>query len=160
MLKEFRDFAMRGNVLDMAVGVVIGAAFGVVVSSLVDDVIMPPIGVILGGVDFSNIFVVLKHGSPPGPYASVAAAKAAGAATWNIGLLINAVVKFLIVAFALFVLVKGFNRLRIQQALDPGKAPPPPRQEVLLQEIRDLLRAQTPGAVPPGEAQAREAKSL
>lgn len=112
VLKEFREFAMRGNVIDLAVGVVIGGAFGAIVKSLVDDVIMPPIGLLVGNVDFANIFVVLKEGAKAAPYASVAAAKAAGAVTLNIGLFINAMVSFTIVAFAIFMLVKTLNRLQ------------------------------------------------
>jgi large conductance mechanosensitive channel len=106
MLDEFKQFALRGNVLDMAVGIVIGVAFGAIVSSLVDDIIMPPIGLVLGGMDFSQLFVVL---SGAGDYNTIDQAKEAGAVTWNIGLFINAVVKFVIIAFALFLLVKGFN---------------------------------------------------
>src|SRR4030043_1292733 len=106
MLKEFKAFAMRGNVLDMAVGIIIGAAFGTIVTSLVNDVIMPPIGLLLGNVDFSNIFAVLKEGKTPGPYASVAAAKAAGAVTMNMGVFINTVINFIIVAFAIFMLIR------------------------------------------------------
>lgn len=111
MLKEFRDFAMRGNVVDMAVGIIIGAAFGAIVKSLVDDVLMPPIGLLLGKVDFSNLFVVLREGATAGPYVSVAAAKAAGAVTLNYGVFINSVISFLIVAFAVFMLIKNLNRL-------------------------------------------------
>jgi large conductance mechanosensitive channel len=120
MLKEFREFAMRGNVIDMAVGIIIGAAFGTIVNSLVQDVIMPPIGLLLGHVDFSNIFVVLKEGKVAGPYASVAVAKSAGAVTMNIGVFVNTIISFLIVAFAVFLLVKTINRLRRQE-----EAPPP-----------------------------------
>lgn len=116
MLKEFREFAMRGNVADMAVGIIIGAAFGAIVKSLVDDVIMPPIGLVLGGVDFSNFFAVLKEGATPGPYASLAAAKAAGAVTINYGLFFNSIISFLIVAFAVFMLVRGLNSLKRQEA--------------------------------------------
>ena len=117
VLKEFREFAMRGNVIDLAVGVVIGGAFGAIVKSLVDDVIMPPIGLLIGGADFSNLFLVLKEGSTAAaPYASVAAAKAAGAVTLNIGLFFNAVVSFTIVAFAIFMLVKTINRLKRAEA--------------------------------------------
>ena len=119
MLKEFKEFAMKGNVLDMAVGIIIGAAFGVIITSLVNDVIMPPIGLLLGNVDFSNIFAVLKEGKTPGPYASVAAAKAAGAVTMNIGLFINTVINFIIVAFAIFMLIQSFNRLKKQQEAPP-----------------------------------------
>lgn len=113
MLKEFKQFAMRGNVVDMAVGIIIGAAFGAIVKSLVDDVIMPPIGMILGNVDFSNLFVVLKEGAAAaGPYVSVEAAKKAGAVTLNYGLFINAIISFLIVAFSVFMLIRTMNRLR------------------------------------------------
>ncbi len=140
MLKEFKEFAMKGNMLDMAVGIVIGAAFTTIVSSMVDDIIMPPVGLLLGGVDFSDLFVTLKQGTPDGPYVSVDAAKEAGAVTWNIGLFINAVIKFLIVAVALFVIVKGINRLRREEEEKPAKPAEPPKQEVLLTEIRDLLK--------------------
>ena len=115
MLKEFKDFAMRGNVLDMAVGIIIGAAFGTIITSLVNDVIMPPIGLLLGNVDFSNIFAVLKEGKTPGPYASVAAAKAAGAVTMNMGVFINTVINFIIVAFAIFMLIRSINQLKKKQ---------------------------------------------
>jgi large conductance mechanosensitive channel len=115
MLKEFKEFAMRGNVVDMAVGIIIGAAFGTIVNSLVQDVIMPPIGLLLGNIDFSNFFAVLKEGKVAGPYASVAAAKAAGAVTMNYGTFINTVITFLIVAFAVFLLVRAVNRLKRQQ---------------------------------------------
>lgn len=115
MLKEFKVFAMRGNVVDMAVGIVIGAAFGGIVKSLVADVLMPPIGLLLGNVDFADLFVVLKEGTTPGPFATLAAAKAAGAVTLNFGLLINTVVNFLIVALAIFFVVRGINRLKKQE---------------------------------------------
>lgn len=120
MMKEFREFAMRGNVVDLAVGVVIGAAFGAIVKSLVDDVLMPPVGLLLGNVDFSNLFLVLKEGATAGPYLSVAAAKAAGAVTLNYGLFINAIVSFLIVAFAIFMVIKNLNRLKKPE---PAAAP-------------------------------------
>lgn len=111
MLKDFRDFAMRGNVVDMAVGIIIGAAFGTIVKSLVDDVIMPPIGLLLGNVDFSNLFVVLKQGAKEaGPYASIAQAHAAGAVTLNYGLFINTVISFIIVAFAVFMLISAMQK--------------------------------------------------
>ncbi|MCQ4144473.1 large-conductance mechanosensitive channel protein MscL [Vogesella sp. AC12] len=112
VLKEFREFAMRGNVIDLAVGVVIGGAFGTIVKSLVDDVIMPPIGLLIGNVDFANLFFVLKEGAKAAPYASVAAAKEAGAVTLNIGLFINALVSFTIIAFAIFMLIKTLNKLQ------------------------------------------------
>jgi large conductance mechanosensitive channel len=143
MLKEFKEFAMRGNVMDMAVGIIIGAAFGAIVSSLVNDVLMPPIGLILGGVDFSSLMLTLKEGTPPGPYATPAAAKAAKAVTMNIGVFINAVISFLLVAFAVFMLVKTINRIRRQE---PPPATPPTNEEKLLAEIRDLLRGRTLGA--------------
>lgn len=109
---DFRAFIMRGNVLDMAVGIIIGASFGTIVKSLVDDIIMPPIGLLLGNVDFSNLFIVLQDGSIPAPYASVSAAKAAGAVTLNLGLFINSVVSFLILAFAVFLLVRLVGRMK------------------------------------------------
>lgn len=113
ILSEFQEFAMRGNVVDMAVGIIIGGAFGTIVKSFVDDVLMPPIGVILGGVDFSNFFLVLKDGKKiAGPYAHLADAKAAGAVTVNYGLFLNAIISFVIVAFGVFVLVRAINRLR------------------------------------------------
>jgi large conductance mechanosensitive channel len=113
MLKEFKEFAMRGNVVDMAVGIIIGAAFGTIVNSLVTDVIMPPIGLLLGNIDFSNLFLVLKQGSKAAsPYESLAAAKAAGAVSINYGFFINTVISFLIVAFAVFLLIRGINQLK------------------------------------------------
>src|SRR4030043_638122 len=120
MLREFREFAMRGNVIDMAVGIIMGAAFGGIVNSLVSDVIMPPIGLLLGNIDFSNFFLVLKEGKVAGPYASVAAAKAAGAVSINYGMFVNTIVSFVIVAFAVFLLIRGINKLRRQE-----EAPPP-----------------------------------
>jgi large conductance mechanosensitive channel len=120
MLKEFKEFAIKGNVIDMAVGIIIGAAFGTIVNSLVQDVIMPPIGLLLGNVDFTNIFVVLKEGKVAGPYASVAAAKSAGAVTINFGVFVNTLISFIIVAFAVFLLVRTINKLRRQE-----EAPPP-----------------------------------
>ncbi len=112
MLKEFKEFAMRGNVVDMAVGIIIGAAFGTIVTSVVNDILMPPIGLLLGNVDFSNIFAVLKEGKTPGPYPSLAIAKAAGAVTMNFGVFINTVINFVIVAFAVFLLIRNINRLK------------------------------------------------
>ncbi|MBN1662013.1 MAG: large-conductance mechanosensitive channel protein MscL [Deltaproteobacteria bacterium] len=120
MFKEFKEFAVKGNVIDMAVGIIIGAAFGAIVKSLVDDVIMPPIGLLLGNVDFANLFWVLKEGAAAaGPYASVAAAKSAGAVTLNIGLFINTIITFIIVAFAIFLVVKQINRLKKEAPADP-----------------------------------------
>jgi len=121
MFKQFKEFALRGNVVDMAVGIIIGAAFGAIVSSLVADVIMPPIGLLLGNVDFSDLFVVLKEGAAPGPYASLAAAKEAGAVTLNYGVFVNAIISFLIVAFAVFMLVSQMNRLRKQAETPPAE---------------------------------------
>jgi large conductance mechanosensitive channel len=153
MLKEFRDFAIKGNVVDLAIGVIIGAAFGAIVSSLVDDVFMPVIGLILGRLDFSNLFIVLNN---PNNVAvtSLAMAKDAGVATLNIGLFINAVVKFLIVAFVLFLVVKGINTIRNKQAAAPPAQPPAPtKEEVLLTEIRDALRGK-PKSMPMAAAKA------
>jgi large conductance mechanosensitive channel len=123
MLEEFREFAMRGNVVDMAVGIIIGGAFGTIVKSLVDDVMMPAVGLLLGRVDFSNLFFTLAEGNPAGPYASLAQAKAAGATTLAYGLFLNNVVSFVIVAFAVFLLIRAMNRLR-----------KPPEAEVVTRE--------------------------
>jgi large conductance mechanosensitive channel len=137
MLKEFKEFAMRGNVVDMAVGIIIGAAFGAIVTSFVSDVLMPIIGMAAGGVDFSNSFLLLKEGTPPGPYPSLAAAKEAGAVAVGYGMLINTIVNFLIVAFALFLVIKAVNSMKKPAA---AAAPPEPsKEEVLLTQIRDLL---------------------
>ena len=122
MLKEFKEFIMRGNVVDMAVGIIIGAAFGVIVTSLVADIIMPPIGLGLGNVDFVNLFAVLKEGATPGPYASLADAKVAGAVTINYGVFIIAVISFLIIALAIFFIVRYVNKLR-RMAEKPEEAP-------------------------------------
>jgi len=146
MLKEFKEFAAKGNMLDMAVGIVIGAAFATIISSLVNDIIMPPIGMALGGVDFSEFYVLLQAGAPAGPYATLAAAKEAGAVTLNWGIFVNALISFLIVAFALFLVVKGFNKMKAEQAAEEAvpEAPPEPSPEVtLLTEIRDLLKSRT-----------------
>ncbi len=115
MLQEFKKFAMRGNVVDMAVGIIIGGAFGTIVKSLVADVIMPPIGLALGGVDFSDLFITLQDGSAAGPYATLAAARDVGAVTISYGVFINAVISFLIVAFAVFLLIKGINKLQAEE---------------------------------------------
>jgi large conductance mechanosensitive channel len=142
MLKEFKQFAMRGNVVDLAVGVVIGAAFGKIVDSLVRDVIMPPIGLALGRVDFSNLFLLLGEGGQPGPYATVEAAAKAGAVTLNYGVFFNAMVSFIIVAWAVFMLIKLMNRLGREEPAGAPAAPPEPPEEVkLLREIRDQLKA-------------------
>jgi large conductance mechanosensitive channel len=122
MVKEFKEFAMRGNVVDMAVGIIIGGAFGTIVKSLVSDVIMPPIGLLLGGVDFSNLFVVLKEGAEAAaPYAALTDAQAAGAVTVNYGVFFNSVISFLIVAFAVFMLIKGINSLKRQEEAPPAE---------------------------------------
>lgn len=121
MLKEFKDFALRGNVIDMAVGIIIGAAFGTIVRSLVDDIIMPPIGLLLGGVNFADFLILLKQGSPPGPYASLADARAAGAVTINYGLFINAAISFLIVAFVMFLLIRAINQMRREEEAPPAE---------------------------------------
>ena len=134
MLQEFREFIARGSVVDLAVGVVVGAAFTTIVNSLVNDLLMPPLGLLLGGIDFSNFFVTLKGA---GGYPTLDAAKAAGAVTINYGQFLNAVIRFLIVAFAIFVLVKQVNRV---YRATPKAPPAPPRQEVLLTEIRDILK--------------------
>ena len=122
MMKEFKEFAVKGNVVDMAVGIIIGAAFGTIVKSLVADVIMPPIGLLLGNVDFSNLFIVLKHGAEAASYATLAEAQAAGAVTLNYGEFVNTIISFAIVSFAIFILVKNINRLKRQKE----EAPPPP----------------------------------
>lgn len=119
MLKEFKEFAMRGNVVDMAVGIIIGAAFGTIINSLVQDVIMPPIGLLLGNIDFSNIFLVLKEGKVPGPYETLAAAKTAGAVSMNIGIFINTIISFIIIAFSVFLLIRSVNKLKRQQEAPP-----------------------------------------
>lgn len=122
MLKDFKEFAMRGNVVDMAVGIVIGAAFGTIVKSFVDDVLMPPIGLLLGNVDFSNLFITLKQGAKAaGPYASLAAAKTAGAVTLNLGLFINTIISFIIIAFAVFLVIKGINRMNRGEVSPPAE---------------------------------------
>jgi large conductance mechanosensitive channel len=139
MLKEFRDFAIRGNVIDLAIGVIIGAAFGAIVSSLVDDVFMPLIGLVLNGIDFTNLFVVLSNPKNV-PVTSLAAAKDAGVATLNVGLFINAVVKFVIIAFVLFLVVKAVNSMKKKQEAAPAAPPPPTEEVVLLTQIRDALR--------------------
>jgi large conductance mechanosensitive channel len=120
MFKEFKEFAMRGNVIDMAVGIIIGAAFGTIVKSLVDDIIMPPIGLLLGNVDFSNLFVVIKAGKIAGPYATLAAAKVAGAVTVNIGVFINTIISFGIIAFSVFLIIKQMNTLKRKEVVAPA----------------------------------------
>ena len=140
MLKEFKEFAMRGNVIDLAVGVVIGAAFGKIVDSLVKDVIMPPIGLALGKVDFSNLFIVMKDGATAGPYATVADAAKAGAVTLNLGLFFNTLISFVIVAFAIFMTIKVINRLKREEAAAPAAPPEPAEEVLLLRELRDALK--------------------
>ncbi len=139
MLKEFKEFALKGNVVDMAVGIIIGGAFGTIVTSLVNDILMPPIGLAIGGADFSTLFMVLRQGTTPGPYATPAAAQEAGAVTMNIGLFVNAVISFTIVAFALFMVVKAMNQVRRREAASPAPPPGPTPDQKLLTEIRDLL---------------------
>ncbi len=139
MFKEFREFAMRGNVVDMAVGIIIGAAFGKIVDSLVRDVIMPPIGLLLGKVDFSNLFLVLKEGKTAGPYLTVEVAQKAGAVTFNYGAFINTVITFVIVAFAVFLLIRAINNLKRKEQEKPA-APATPEDVLLLREIRDALK--------------------
>jgi large conductance mechanosensitive channel len=141
VLKEFKEFAMRGNVIDMAVGIIIGAAFGKIVTSLVNDVIMPPIGLLMGNMDFSDLFVNLSMDTT---YPSVAAAEEAGAPIIKYGLFINNILDFVIVAFAIFLLIRAINRLkRKQEAAPPPPPPAPSTEQKLLTEIRDLLKAQT-----------------
>lgn len=140
--QEFKDFIMRGNVVDLAVGMVVGTAFSGIVKSLVDDVIMPPIGLLIGGVDFSNLFLTLKNGAnaPADGYASLAAAQAGGAVTLNLGLFINSIISFLIIASAIFMVVKALNTLKKQEA-PAEETPVEPSEEVLLlREIRDSLK--------------------
>ncbi len=120
MFKEFKEFVMRGNVLDMAVGIVIGGAFSAIVKSLVKDVIMPPVGLLLGGVDFANLFILLKEGSPPPPYASLAEAQKAGAVTVNYGAFFNTIISFLIIAFVIFLIVRAINRLKRKEEAPPA----------------------------------------
>lgn len=139
MLKEFRDFAMRGNVVDMAVGIILGAAFGKIVSSFVSDVLMPPIGLLLGKMDFSQFYINLSGGE----YPTLAAAKEAGAVTIGYGVFLNTIIDFLIVAFAIFLVIRQINRLKRQQEEAPAPPPAPPREEVLLTEIRDILKARS-----------------
>jgi large conductance mechanosensitive channel len=135
MLEEFKEFALRGNVVDMAVGIIIGAAFSTIVQSLVKDVIMPPIGVLTGGVDFTNLYIPLSSAR----YDSLAQAQEAGAPTMNIGVFINSVISFTIVAFVLFLVIKAMNQLRRKQEETPATEPPPSREVQLLEEIRDAL---------------------
>jgi large conductance mechanosensitive channel len=144
LMSEFRQFAVKGNAIDLAVGVVIGVAFGAIVNSLVKDIIMPPIGYVSGGLDFSNLFLTLSQGEFP----SLAAATQAGAATINYGVFINTLINFLIVAWALFFVLRAITRVRVkfetqEQAAAAAPPPAPPRSEMLLAEIRDLLKARS-----------------
>ena len=137
MLNEFKNFAMRGNVVDMAVGIIIGGAFGKIVSSLVNDIIMPPIGKAMGNVDFSQLFINLSDQS----FASLSAAQEAGAATINYGVFINTVLDFVIVAFAIFMVIRGLNKMKKKEEEKPAEAPKPSEEVVLLQQIRDSLQS-------------------
>jgi len=123
MFKEFKDFALRGNVMDMAIGIIIGASFSTIVNSLVKDILMPPIGWLLGGVDFENFYLTVKTGTPAGPYLSLADAQASGAVTVNYGLFINAIISFLIVAIAMFLIIRAINRLQEGKEEDQDPAP-------------------------------------
>jgi large conductance mechanosensitive channel len=136
MMQEFKQFAMRGNVVDLAVAVVIGGAFGKIVSSLVNDIIMPPIGLLLGGVDFKDLFINLGTGS----FDTLAAAEKAGAPLIKYGMFINAVVNFIIIAFAIFLVVKAINRMKREEPPVPAEPPAPPEDILLLREIRDALK--------------------
>ena len=139
ILKEFQDFAVKGNVVDMVVGIIIGGAFGTIVKSLVSDIIMPPVGLLLGGVDFSDLFINLGGGA----YDSLEAANEAGAPVIAYGSFINNVISFLIVAWAVFMLVKAMNAMKKKEEEAPAEPPAPPKSEVLLEEIRDALRARS-----------------
>ena len=144
MMEEFKKFIMRGNVMDLAVGVIIGGAFGKIVSSFVSDVLMPPLGLLMGNVDFSNLFITLK-----GPHlATLEEAQKAGAVTLNIGLFLNAVIQFLIVAMAIFWMVKALTRLHVREDEQPKAPPPPSKTEVLLEQIRDELAANNKDQAP------------
>ncbi len=148
MLQEFKDFIARGNAMDLAVGIIIGAAFTAIVNSLVEDLINPIIGIFTGGVDFSNLFVALSTET----YPSVAAAEAAGVAVFKYGSFITSVINFLIIAWVVFLLVKAINKMKtvaVKEEAAKPEEPKGPTQEELLADIRDLLRARQPGAVPP-----------
>ena len=143
MWNEFKEFAVKGNVVDMAVGIIIGAAFGTIVTALVDGILMPPIGMLVGNVDFSDIYTVLRQGDPAGPYASLAAAQEAGAVVMAWGAFLNTVISFLIIAFAVFVFVKWINMLKKEAEAEAAEAPAEPSlstDQQLLMEIRDLLK--------------------
>ena len=136
MLNEFKEFAVKGNMVDMAVGIIMGGAFGTIVKSLVSDIMMPPIGALMGGIDFADLHISLDGTQ----YESLTAAQEAGAPTINYGLFINACISFLIVAICLFFLIKGINTLKRKEEEAPAEPPAPPRSEVLLEEIRDALK--------------------
>ena len=141
MFKEFKEFALKGSLVDIAIGITIGAAFGAVATSFVSDVFTPPLGLLLGGVDFANLFLVLKEGAKAAaPYASLAAAKDAGAVTLNYGLFINTAINFLIVAFVMFIIIKAMNQLKKAEVAAPAPPPGPTADQKLLTEIRDLLK--------------------
>ena len=123
MIKEFKEFVMRGNVVDMAVGIIIGAAFGLIIKSLVADILMPPIGILLGGVDFSNLFIVIKEGATSGPFETLAAAKEAGAVVISYGVFFNTVISFIIVAFAIFMLIRSLNKMKRKEEEAPAAEP-------------------------------------
>jgi large conductance mechanosensitive channel len=139
MMKEFKEFAMRGNVMDMAIGIILGGAFGKIVSSFVGDVLMPPLGLLLGGVDFTNKFIGLK----PGTYATLAEAKAQGIPTLNYGNFLQMIIDFVIIAFAIFLMIKAMNAAKKKEAAAPAAPPEPTAQEKLLAEIRDLLKTRS-----------------
>ncbi len=142
MLQEFKKFAMKGSVLDMAIGIIIGGAFTPIIKSLVDDILMPPVGLLLGDVDFSSRFLVLKEGAEQaGPYSTLDLAREAGAVTMNYGVFTNQIITFLIVAFAVFMMVKTINRWKDEGEKEEAKPTEPPREVVLLEEIRDALRS-------------------
>lgn len=141
MFQEFREFIVKGNAFDLAVGVIIGGAFGAMAGSFVSDVMMPPLGLVMGGTDFSNIFLTLKEGTKAaGPYATLAAAKDAGAVTLNVGAFLNTVINLVIVGFVLFLMVKSINAARRLEPAAPAPPPPTPEDVILLREIRDALR--------------------
>jgi large conductance mechanosensitive channel len=137
MLREFKDFIIKGNAFDLAVGVIIGGAFGALAGSFVKDVMMPPLGLITGGTDFSNVFVTLKEGATPGPYPTLPAAQAAGAVTINVGMFVNTLINLLLVGAALFLMVRAIN---VARRPAPAAAPATPEDVLLLREIRDALK--------------------
>lgn len=140
MLQDFKKFALRGNVIDLAVGVMIGAAFGKIVASLVADIITPALGMLLGKIDFSNLFIVLHEGSSPAPYTTLLEAQTAGAVTINIGLFMNNSINFIIMAFAIFLMVRMISKLQRKEEAAPAAPAPTPEDIELLREIRDLLK--------------------